>query len=188
MKLFDYEVIYETDCEGYRAGKWDNGEPYLVRYFVWHDNKGPVKKSHIYLHHIVASDPDREHHDHPWDFYSLMLWGGYWEETSFEQIKKCKRLELAHRDFLDTDPNPSKHDKMISYPDGSVKIRRWYGAPHFLIRPAEWAHRLYLKKPAWTLVYTTKKRREWGFHALVNGAKEWIHNKIFLDWKCIPPQ
>lgn len=34
----------------------------------------------IYLHIFVASD-DECLHDHPWNFLSFMLWGGYWEVT-----------------------------------------------------------------------------------------------------------
>lgn len=31
-------------------------------------------------------------------------------------------------------------------------------------RPARWAHRLDLHRPAWTLVLTGPRRRRWGFH------------------------
>lgn len=34
----------------------------------------------VYLHHIVQPDPDRDLHDHPWDFVSVVLRGGYTEE------------------------------------------------------------------------------------------------------------
>lgn len=34
----------------------------------------------IYVHHILRSDEDRDPHDHPWHFASLILWGGYKEE------------------------------------------------------------------------------------------------------------
>lgn len=33
----------------------------------------------IYLHHILSPDPDRDPHDHPWDFGSFVLSGGYQE-------------------------------------------------------------------------------------------------------------
>lgn len=33
------------------------------------------------IHHILRSDNDRHLHDHPFDFRSVILWGGYWEET-----------------------------------------------------------------------------------------------------------
>lgn len=176
MKLFAHEVIHETDCEGYRANNIGNGEPYLIRYFVWNKNQGPIKKAHIYLHHIVKSDPDREHHDHPWDFYSFLFWGGYWEETP-----------LKTTSFYDAQTHLLKQrrlSKVVTYADGTYGMRTWYHPCSFLRRPAEWAHRLYLEKPAWSLVYTSKKRREWGFHSIMG----WIHNRVFLDYKCKTPQ
>lgn len=173
MKLFKYQIIHETDCEGYLANQPDNGDAYLIRYFVWNSNQGPVKKPHVYLHHIVKSDPDREHHDHPWDFFSLILKGGYWEETP-----------LPRKAVPDFDFDPNSKIKLVKYEDGGWGVRKWFGPLSFLRRPATWTHRLYLEKPAWTLVYTRKKSREWGFHAL----KGWIHNKIFLDYKCKTPQ
>lgn len=33
----------------------------------------------VMLHKIVAKDPDKEMHDHPFDFVSFVLWGGYEE-------------------------------------------------------------------------------------------------------------
>lgn len=33
------------------------------------------------LHHILRSDAGRDLHDHPWDFWSLLLTGGYYEVT-----------------------------------------------------------------------------------------------------------
>lgn len=177
MKLFNHEVIYETDCEGYKAGNFGNAEPYLIRYFVWNDNKGLIKKAHIYLHHIIKSDPDREHHDHPWDFYSFLFWGGYWEETPL-QAKSFQHAE----DIVYL--MKERKAKAVRYEDGTYGVRKWYHPINFLVRPAEWAHRLYLDKPAWSLVYTTKKRREWGFHSIIG----WIHNNIFLDYKCKTPE
>lgn len=66
----------------------DDGRPYLERYFIcrafgWQ----------VYLHHFVASDPDRGLHDHPWDrAISLVLAGGYTEvrrnSALDEQIKR----------------------------------------------------------------------------------------------------
>jgi len=53
-----------------------HGDAYLIRYFLlrtpWFS---------IYLHHILRSDEDRELHDHPWSFWSIIIWGGYWEYT-----------------------------------------------------------------------------------------------------------
>lgn len=35
----------------------------------------------IYFHKIFQSDGDRDLHDHPWDFLSILVWGNYIETT-----------------------------------------------------------------------------------------------------------
>lgn len=35
----------------------------------------------IRLHHWLASDDDRNYHDHPWSFVTFVLKGGYWDAT-----------------------------------------------------------------------------------------------------------
>lgn len=40
---------------------------------------GPKTWPGLRVHHIVRGDADRELHDHPFTFVSLILWGGYWE-------------------------------------------------------------------------------------------------------------
>jgi hypothetical protein len=51
-----------------------DGELYMERYYLSADRRRR-------LHHIVASDPDRDLHDHPWDFTSVLLTGAYAETT-----------------------------------------------------------------------------------------------------------
>ena len=34
----------------------------------------------IYIHNILASDMDKDPHDHPWGFIVFMLWGSYQED------------------------------------------------------------------------------------------------------------
>ncbi len=88
------------------------------------------------VHHILRSDDDRHLHDHPFDFTSFLLSGGYVEESA-------AGLEEPH---------------------GSMrKSQRW---PRFSIvrKRAEEAHRLVLERPVWTFVISGPKRRSWGFH------------------------
>jgi hypothetical protein len=74
-KTFDFQLITDG-CEGL-----EDFTAYLKRWFIIHDNKGPKKTWHVYLHNMLRSDADKELHDHPWWFISIILWGGYWEET-----------------------------------------------------------------------------------------------------------
>jgi hypothetical protein len=60
--------------------------PYMHRYNILFKDKinefddGPKLPFNIMLHHIVLSDQDG-FHDHPWWYFTLILKGGYWEET-----------------------------------------------------------------------------------------------------------
>lgn len=60
-----------------------NGDKYLIRYrpFFWVRRHWPRIGwlRGLYLHHILRSDRARELHDHPFDFSTRVLWGGYWE-------------------------------------------------------------------------------------------------------------
>lgn len=50
------------------------GDPYMCRYRLFR-----VPLFGVFLHHILRSDEDPDLHDHPWNFVSLILWGGYLE-------------------------------------------------------------------------------------------------------------
>lgn len=56
--------------------------PYLDRYYVigGHDHT-PWFGFAVYIHHIWRSDVERDLHDHPWNFLSLILTRGYIEVT-----------------------------------------------------------------------------------------------------------
>src|SRR5579872_1331659 len=128
-RIFPYTVIAETDCEAYRQNIEAYKNPYLKRYFILGKHHG----ARIYLHKIITSDPGRDLHDHPFDFLSIILWGGYVEETY------TTALQVA-----------------------TQKKRKYPGM--ILWRPAQWTHRLILDRPAWTLVFRSRKKRDWGFH------------------------
>lgn len=99
------------------------------------------------LHHIMRSDNAREVHDHPFDFSSLILRGGYWE---WRPIETFKRHTGRHR---------------IRYSEDGKLWARWYGPGSVVHRKAEDLHRLELPKGAttWTLVKRGPIRRAWGF-------------------------
>ena len=52
-------------------------EPYLTRYYLFlrHRRWFPFN---IFLHKFHKGDPD-DLHDHPWEFRTIILAGGYWE-------------------------------------------------------------------------------------------------------------
>ena len=60
-------------------------------------------------------------------------------------------------------------------------IRHWRRRFSVLYRPAEWAHRLELARPTWTLVCRWRTRRIWGFF-LPDGWTDYrAYGKQFCD-------
>ena len=51
----------------------------------------------IRLHHILRSDEDRHHHDHPFSFLSLILSGGYVEHRPGHEPTDCPPGTLVFR-------------------------------------------------------------------------------------------
>lgn len=92
----------------------------------------------IKLHRIYRPDEQRELHDHPWTFLSIVLWGSYVEDVP---CRGCDR----HYD----DGHNAKR-----------KIRWWNW------KRAEDSHsiRKVSRSPVWTLVFTGRRRRIWGFY------------------------
>lgn len=110
----------------------------------------------VRLHHILRSDADREPHDHPFSFVSIILWGpAYMEE-----------VYLA-----------AKSGVMRGAPI-LVRVRRplrWL--PRFV--RASTLHRLVLLQPCWTLVFTGRRVREWGFQT----KRGWVAWREFTTAK-----
>lgn len=88
----------------------------------------------IMLHRIYRPDNQRDLHDHPWNFLSILLLGNYVEDTLEGPKFRCtfnyKRAEDRHS-----------------------------------IREVS-------RSPVWTLVFTGRKRRVWGFW--VDGGTRWV--------------
>lgn len=127
LRLCDFRVITK------------DGAPYLTRHFLYprqrESSDQPARtRLRIYLHRIDQSDIDRDLHDHPWSFLTLICSGGYSEE-------------IVHR---------RKGWPMTEY------VERHWGSVAF--RPAEFLHRVHLYRPGtWTLVVAGKRRRKWGY-------------------------
>lgn len=128
-----------------RSDIYFGGSLYMRRWRI-----GPDWLPGIRVHHILRSDVDRELHDHPFDYVSIILRGGYREIT----------------------PPRTDFERDMGYP-----VQHVYRAPAVLFRRAESAHRLILDRPAWTLVLRGPHRREWGFHVPGRG---WVHWREFV--------
>lgn len=119
-------------------------DPYLTRYTLL--GKRFEGTWGVYLHHFHRSDQD-DPHNHPWNFVSVILSGGYWEKT------------------------PAS-----GQPLGSGRLqRRWYGPGRILRRPATWVHAVEVpggSTPVVTLIFRGPKRQSWGFFCK-HGYRPW---------------
>ena len=113
--------------------------PLLIRYRLISTRWGGV-----YLHHLMRSDADRHLHDHPWAFWSLVLWRGYCElepklgqgaPAVFSGYPRRERIRMTWR-----------------YPLEVVRHR------------ATDRHQLSLLRPAWSLVWIGPRVCDWGFY------------------------
>lgn len=109
------------------------------------------------LHLIATADFDREFHDHPWTFISLVLRGGYWERRPTSTTPNWRRE--GEEDYYDTWRGP-----------GSIALRR-YTDRHRIIS---------VESDTLTLVIVFRKRQSWGFFTR-EGKVHWrdyesVHN------------
>lgn len=118
-----------------RLDIWFNGSRYMRRWLF-----GSKKWYGLRVHCIERSDADRELHDHPFSFVTLIVRGGYWEHTADGQRKwygpgsiLFRSAEVLHRIEL---------GRMPGHLDGWVYAQ---------------------DKPAWTIVIRGPYRRKWGF-------------------------
>lgn len=88
----------------------------------------------VYIHRIYKADDDKYLHDHPWDYWSMVLTGSYNEET-------------------ETSPRPG-HGKENMLVPGSCNSRR--GEQFHKIKSLN-------SKSVTTLFITGKRRRDWGY-------------------------
>ena len=136
----------------------DNGEPYLVRFYVFLKDRKNFPFN-ITLHKVLKSD-EPTLHDHPWSYATFILKGGYWEHI----------------------PIISKEGFVV----GSTRV--WRGPGHFRFRKPDDLHWLELAKdaagneiPCWSLFFMGRKQKEWGFVRFVQReGYRWIHNEKYL--------
>lgn len=81
------------------GGRDDQGfavayKPYIQRYYAgtFRDNKD------LWLHRFLSNDGDRNTHNHPFEFSTVMLCGGYSEEFEDEDGHKDFRITIPYAD------------------------------------------------------------------------------------------
>lgn len=132
-------------------------KPYLRR---WHLLK--TKWLSVYLHNISDGDPGAHAHDHPADYLTIVLRGGY--------------VELR---IWGANPHPVKIERegggatVETAVDAFHAVKSFVTGVHF--RRAEEIHHISAVRPnTWTLWIRFKNRREWGF---------WLATGFFVPWR-----
>lgn len=155
--FFKLKVIYDG-CD----------RPYLVRFSIF-EIFGYSLKFHV----ILRSDDDRALHDHPWSFWTLMLAGGYWEET------------FATNQPLTDQTDDMGHVGSTNFNgEGRFTISKWIKPGSLRLCKSPHPHRLKLAvtptdgrlTPALTLVFMLPKKREWGFYTKEGWLKWFMFN------------
>ena len=111
FSIFNNFLFLLEKCDRKRIIKdrVDNDD-YLIRYYLFLKNRKTFPFN-IFLHKFIKSDPD-ELHDHPWNYRTLILSGGYWEYT---EKGKFWRGPLSYRFSPAKFLHRIELDKNISY-------------------------------------------------------------------------
>jgi hypothetical protein len=135
-------------------------DPYLRRWFVVPRNRW----FNVYLHQFLRDDDDRALHDHPWFWCSILLRGGYVEQTIDAGGAHRHRRRYAPSMKISS---PWRAHRVELFPV-------WWTIDDFDAAcdahgtPADMA-----KAPAWTLFITGPRIRDWGFHCPLQGWIPW---------------
>lgn len=113
----------------------------------------------IFVHRMDGPDPDKDLHDHPWQFVSLILWGGYVERRA-----DTRRLDYR----LD-------YSRQTVRRPGSVRSLR--------LDEAHTIKRLN-RGSSWSLVIHGPNVRPWGFYVrthVVDGLPKytWVESSVY---------
>lgn len=111
----------------------------------------------LYLHHITGMDPQPIPHDHPWNFTSIVLSGGYAEEVYHPRGALLTGVRCER------------------------KTQYWGRWSNHKMYAYGWAHRIIGYKPnTWTLIIRGPREKEWGFWHV--GAEDPTYQG-FTHWK-----
>lgn len=185
-------------------------KPYLFRWWLFGTSKNrdqygrlrprrPLGFS-VYLHMFMHPDDDRAHHDHPWNWWSHLLRGPY-----FEHRNEPRPSDEASFPLYGASEVSAAYDSAST----TARVMRRYETGSFRGGKAEDAHRIDLPRdenpfyathgdadifswmtkaerravlmnqyiPAWTIFITARYKREWGFHC----PKGWVPWRQFTD-------
>jgi hypothetical protein len=161
-------------------GRTDN-EAYLARFWLTppvSDAEGFTSSDSTYLHYFVRGDNDGAVHDHPNDFDSTILSGGYAEIVAPAHVPfHDHALGLPPPCYADGSP-------WVGYPElgpdmAKCEVRTRGPGDRATKRAAD-LHAVSSVLPhTWSLVTTGPKLRSWGFHPF---GKVWVPWREFIGF------
>lgn len=153
-------VYIDQDFESDTCYDCDDGKItslYLRRFYVWRSAWIGKNWGDLYIHKIARSDDDPDPHNHPWDFRTFVLKGGYTDESySFTETRTISCVPELATDWVGKRGRHPEHDDVVKA--GDTRFRPWFHI-HRVILPDE--------NPAWTLVATS------GYRSKANGDPSW---------------
>jgi len=110
------------------------------------------------IHHILRSDNDRHLHDHPSDFWTLILRGGYWEHVPAPIYDSEEFIRLVVKGYQMTIDKNLEGKPFVS-------MRKWFGPGMWNVHKAKDFHRLEVPEgmTTWTLFTFGRYKQHWGF-------------------------
>lgn len=135
---------------------------YLVRYI-------PFKSKYmcLYIHRFMRSDAD-DPHDHPWNFFTYVISGGY-SEVYYDKTPQKSRNKFT-----------ALWTKRINRRlPGSIAYRRATDVHQVVVdRDYEMSE---IQQAPFTLCLIGPRIREWGFWPLINKGNTWIDWRRYLN-------
>lgn len=138
---------------------------YLERMVLGHQADG----SKLFVHYIHQSDQDRHPHDHPWDFKSLILHGGYYDKVPIFAVNDGSGRMGRREEFEDV----MGPDLIFSHYSKNLLTRGMWN--HKTTRQLHAVELLDPTQPTITLVWAGPKKAEWGFFT----EDGWVHNQEY---------
>ncbi|WP_374374426.1 hypothetical protein [Dongia sp.] len=157
--LFSFvtEHVAATRAPDFIIGGKDR--PYIQRWWVIPRNR----LFNIYLHCVLRDDDDRALHDHPWFNLSIVMAGGYWEETPRGRHWRRPGSVVLRSPWARHRLELEKHydHAVVGFTDGMP---------------------IFESLPAWTLFITGPKIRIWGFWCQQkDGDERFVKWSDFVD-------
>lgn len=147
----------------YITGESTEEDVYLVRYIVL-----KTKWCCVYIHRFMRSDSS-DPHDHPWNFISYVVEGGY--EEYFYDINKPVKIKMKNKWVYKYFWTLRKNKRAA----GSIAYRKSTDIHRVVINRTYKKHEV--EKAPLTACIMFKRHRHWGFWPLPDGGSK------FVDWR-----